>query len=121
MFDPEDEEVSDFDSEEDIYDSNSEDDDVNDSDSEDEDINDSDSDEQSNSDESETIPPPKKKRKRTIDKNLFKNKVLDVLTRVAYDTGGFLISGKLEKAPMIIISIKVNSSHECFDWEKIFI
>lgn len=64
----------------------------------------------SNSDESGSSPPTKK-RKRTIDKKSFKNKVLHVLRK---GTGGcaageFAISGKLENAPISVISVKVNA------------
>lgn len=82
-------------------------------DSEDEKTNDSDSDVQSNSDESGSSP-PMKKLKGTNDRKVFKNKVLDILRKgTDADAGEFVIPGKLENAPMVIISVKVNSSPVC--------
>lgn len=74
--------------------------------SEDKKTNDSDSD-VSNSNGSS---PPKKKRKRTINKKSFKKKVLHVLRKGTGDVavGEFVISGKLENAPISVISVKVN-------------
>lgn len=80
-------------------------------------FNESDSDVQFNSDESgQSSPSPKKNRVRTIDKNLFKNKVLDVLTKGAEAAaGGFVISGKLDNAPIVVISVQVNTTRVCLD------
>lgn len=83
--------------------------------SEDEKTNDSESD-VSNSDELECS--PEKKRKVTIDNRLFKKKVLHFLRKGTDATAGeFVISGKLENAPMVIISVKVTCSPFCFNLE----
>lgn len=53
---------------------------------------------------------PKRRRKETTEKRLFKKQFLQVLRKgTDAAAGDFVISGKLENAPIAVISVKVNT------------